>query len=126
MSTVATPLYGLSVGADPIILESIDCTGNETNISLCPSSPIGVVNNSMCLESNRAAGVRCTISPGSCIDGQVRLVDGPAYYEGRLEICSNNQWFSVCDDGFDMAAANSVCNDRLLLFGSKLNSQSKF
>ena len=121
MSIVATPLYGLAVGADPIALESIDCTGNERNISFCPCSPIGVVNDSMCRESNRAACVRCTISAGSCIDGQVRLVDGPAYYEGRLEVCSGNQWFSVCDDGFDMATVNSVCNDRLLLFGSKLN-----
>ena len=125
LSIVATPLYGLAVGADPIALESIDCTGNEPNISLCPSSPIGVVNDSMCRESNRAAGVRCTISADSCIDGQVRLVDGPGYYEGRLEVCSDNQWFSVCDDGFDVAAANSVCNNRLLLLGSKL-TQSKF
>lgn len=118
-TTVATPLYGLDAGADPIILESVECTGNEPNISFCPISPIGVVNNSACRESNRAAGVRCTLMAGSCIDGQARLVGGSAYYEGRLEVCRDNQWYSVCDDGFDMAAANSVCNNQLQLIGSK-------
>ena len=113
---VGTPLYGFDVGPDPIVMENVGCTGMEPTFSSCPSSPI---NNSVCLEPNRAAGVTCTLAADSCIDDQVRLVDGPAFYEGRLEVCMGNQWFSVCDAGFDMAVANTVCNDRLFLVGSK-------
>ena len=92
----------------------------EPMFSSCPRSPIGQINNSVCLQSNRAAGVKCTLVAGSCIESQVRLVDGPAFYEGRLEVCMGNQWHSVCDAGFDTAAANSICNDGLLLLvGSK-------
>ena len=115
----ATPLYGFDTGADPIVLESVGCTGMEPNISSCPTSPIGEINNSVCRESNRAAGVRCSSAVGTCFDGQVRLVGGSAFYEGRLEVCTGNQWLSVCEAGFNRTTANSVCSDRLLLGGSK-------
>ena len=71
----------------------------------------------MCQEPNRAAGIRCSLPAGSCIDGQTRLVDGPTFYEGRLEVCLDNQWLSVCDAGFSLETAYDVCNSRLLLFG---------
>ena len=117
MHAVGTPLYGVNIGADPIILESVDCTGMETDISSCPISQLGSVINPECQDPNSAAGVTCTLTAGSCIDGQTRLVDGPAFYEGRLEVCMNNQWLSVCDSGFSSAAAYDVCNNRLLLSG---------
>ena len=39
----------------------------------------------------------------------VRLVGGSSYYEGRLEINYNNQWGTVCDDGWDDTDAGVVC-----------------
>ena len=89
----------------------------EPNISSCPISQLGSVTNPECQDPNSAAGVRCTLTAGSCIDGQTRLVDGPAFYEGRLEVCMDNQWLSVCDASFSSAAAYDVCNNRLLLNG---------
>ena len=117
LDVVGTPLYGFNVGPDPIVLESVDCNGMESSISACQISQLGVVTNPTCQDPNRAAGVRCSLATGSCIDGQARLVDGPAFNEGRLEVCSGNQWLSVCDAGFDTATAYDVCNSRLLLFG---------
>ena len=114
--TVGTPLLGLNPGPDPIVLESVACNGMESDISSCRISQLGEVS-SMCQEPNRAAGVMCSLAAGSCIDGQARLVDGPAFNEGRLEVCLNNQWLSVCDSGFSSATAYSVCNHRLLLTG---------
>ena len=105
-------------GPDPIVLQSINCAGNESNITTCPRSLLGMVDT-ICLGPNQAAGITCSVSTGSCIDGQVRLVNGPVFYEGRLEVCSNNQWLTVCDTGFDAATAESVCSTRLLLGGSK-------
>ena len=53
-------------------------------------------------------------------DGAVRLVDGNVnVIEGRLEICINGEWGTVCNDGltdndgFDIDAARVVCQQLL-------------
>ena len=47
----------------------------------------------------------------ACNDGQVRLMNGtePSLNEGRVEICYNNTYGTVCDDFFDERAASVVC-----------------
>ena len=46
----------------------------------------------------------------SCTYGDVRLVDGPSIYEGRVEVCINNVWGTVCDDDWEAADAEVVCH----------------
>ena len=49
-------------------------------------------------------------STGSvCSYGDVRLVGGSTIYEGRLEVCVNNTWGTVCDDSFSGVDATIVC-----------------
>ena len=44
-----------------------------------------------------------------CQDGDIRLNGGRSTLEGRVEICFNNQWGTVCDDSWDAADATVVC-----------------
>ena len=44
-----------------------------------------------------------------CNEGSVRLVGGITELEGRVEICRNNTWGTICDDGWDNTDARVVC-----------------
>ena len=44
-----------------------------------------------------------------CSDGQLRLVGGIIQNEGRVEMCKNNEWGTVCDDGWGSTDATVVC-----------------
>ena len=47
----------------------------------------------------------------NCEEGAVSLKDGDITQEGRIEVCANNIWGSICGDGFDFSDAYVVCKE---------------
>lgn len=44
-----------------------------------------------------------------CNYGDVRLVGGLSELQGTVELCANNAWGTVCDDGWGSDDAEVVC-----------------
>jgi len=86
--------YG--AGSGTIWLHNVRCSGSETNIADCSHRGWGIHG---CRHYEDVSV--------SCLG--VRLVGGESLREGRLEVYYNGTWGTVCDDGFNDAAARVVC-----------------
>ena len=45
----------------------------------------------------------------NCTTGDIRLVGGANELEGRVEVCYDNQWGTVCDDYWGTSEATVSC-----------------
>lgn len=45
----------------------------------------------------------------NCTDGEARLVGGPTANKGRLEVCRNQVWATVCSSYFGNDESRVVC-----------------
>ena len=49
------------------------------------------------------------IPNSNCTDYDVQLVDGPSLNEGRVLICINGVWGTLCNSGIDYNDARVIC-----------------
>ena len=83
-------------------LTTADCIPN------CPLSNVWISCFSMCYYEYLV--IVCILSdPGECTGNSIRLVDGYVANEGRVELCVNGVWGSVCGDGWDATDAHIAC-----------------
>ena len=47
---------------------------------------------------DQAFNIIFSIDETTCTEGEIRLVGGADDYEGRIEICHNGIWGTICDD----------------------------
>uniref|UniRef100_A0A673KL46 Si:dkey-21h14.8 n=1 Tax=Sinocyclocheilus rhinocerous TaxID=307959 RepID=A0A673KL46_9TELE len=78
--------------------QEIQCRGNESYISFCPTSSL----KHNCTHEN-AIGLLCSGYT------DLRLVNGPESCSGRVEHQYLSKWATVCDACWDMRAASVLC-----------------
>ena len=50
-----------------------------------------------------------SLDPGDCSDGAIRLADGVLEQEGRVEVCVNGVWGSICGTGWSAIDGYVLC-----------------
>ena len=97
--TIGVAVFGR--GSGPILLDEVDCLGNESSLFNCNHS--GILNH----DCNHAKDASVFCSDGStslCTDAHIQLSNG-SDKAGRLDLCLGDMWFTICGDGWDKSDA---------------------
>ena len=101
-------------------MDDVQSTGSEAALSDCQASTTHNCQHSedagVTCTANRKTYFTCMRAPiivdlltAFCNQGELRLIGGADRFEGRLEICINETWGTVCDDAWDSLDANVAC-----------------
>lgn len=102
----------------------LSCTGNEKKLIDC-----SFIKFPFFVFHSNDAGVKCFndttgnahaftkletvisngVVGGVCTLGEVRLVGGPTNSSGRVEVCFDGQWGTLCGDRNSSSTANVIC-----------------
>ncbi|CAB4035420.1 lysyl oxidase homolog 2A-like, partial [Paramuricea clavata] len=101
----------------PFILNGLDCKGTESSLLSCNHT--GYAYKQQTCKSNTAVWLQCKVfNRTSKFKNSANLkLRGAAYpWGGRVELKYKHSWTTLCDDTWDLFAANAVC--RTLGYGT--------
>lgn len=123
--STAHPLAAFGTGTGvPIVLDDVRCAGNESRLQQCVSTrthncvhleDAGVTCVSKCIHLGILYQHLCVYFTFQkkttivCVEGDIRLVNGMVPYEGRVEVCDQQAWSTVCDDSWGAVDARVAC-----------------
>ena len=98
----AIGLHNLGRNNTRNVIRRVRCSGTERRLLNCSHFSI---TSGVNYERYPSAGVICqgnTSAPTQCELGEVRLVGGQKKTEGRMDICANGYWATVCDYDYSL------------------------
>ncbi|KAK3595702.1 hypothetical protein CHS0354_026923 [Potamilus streckersoni] len=115
-------------GSGPIIMNRVDCRGDEPYLSNCTSQRWRNIHCTHVQDASVSCGKYISTTEGpstastttltvpkntttATISGgfAVRIVDGPSCIEGRVEIWYHGRWGRVCDNRWDKLDGEVIC-----------------
>lgn len=109
-------------GFGPIFMSSVRCNGGESQLTDCSYSPlvsshctheydVGVICEGINTVLLVIHSYKFILAP--CQNGTVRLYsESDSYFRryGRVQVCVNNTWGTICDHFWDDTDASVICN----------------
>ena len=110
-------MFSTASSSVPTHLDDVRCGGSENTLLSCPHRPVGQENcghsediSLRCkIKHNLLATGNVVTTGGECSEGAVRFRNGRSHNEGRVEVCLNGKWGTVCDDSWSISDANVAC-----------------
>lgn len=114
-------------GTGTVWMEDLKCTGQELTVKQCPSKALGTSTCSHTQDAgvicrgtiilydyyyntvNILSGIELYVKPMSPAD--IKVVNGSSPCDGRLHILYDQQWGTVCYNGWDVNDATVLCSE---------------
>ena len=101
----------------PHLLRNVNCVGDEDTLFNCTYDELPLqwslhgytfIAAVLCQGSANQSN-----NPKECISGEVRLANSSNNIEGRVEICTEGMWVSVCDKYWGIEETRAFCKQLL-------------
>ncbi|XP_071141934.1 CD5 antigen-like [Mytilus edulis] len=107
-SGLMIPPHKVYDGIGTIWLNSVNCSGSESRLLNCTFN----TDASNCRHYGDV-GIHCFLNCSQDGEGGLRITDGFAVNQGRLEINNKGEWGTLCDDQFENVDAEVACDLRI-------------